>query len=138
MIKSKLLKYNIEDVVKPIQYGEGAGALVGAVAGAVKGPTLLGNYISGNVLGIQYASILGGFVGAIPGALAGYVATNTAYKLTKDIVKTSYNLIRHPIKSVKKLGSNIKSLVKRPYMLLTKPLVYMFVPVLKKKIKEDN
>ena len=111
--------------------GEYAGGFAGAIVGNHFGPAVLGNYITGTTAGYANAAIAGRLSRSCSwDVLLGYTALNTAYKLTRDTINNLQcnKAIRHPIGSVKRLGSNIKSLLARPYKILTRPLGYMLKP----------
>jgi len=105
--------------------GEIGGGLATATAGAVNGPGLLGQYITGATLGYSNAAIAGSVIGTIPGMVLGYAGVNTALKGLYDL----YYGVRHPIKQTKRVLSTLGNIIKRPYRILTKPLEYIFKPV---------
>ncbi|MEK6952752.1 MAG: hypothetical protein AABX29_07090 [Nanoarchaeota archaeon] len=117
---------DLESMVRTApKIGEVAGGLASATVGALNGPALLGNSITGATLGYSNAAIAGSVIGAVPGMVLAYAGVNTALKGLYDI----YYGVRHPIKQTKRILSTLGSIIKRPYRILTKPLEYVFKPI---------
>ncbi|MBI2498912.1 hypothetical protein HYV88_01580 [Candidatus Woesearchaeota archaeon] len=117
---------NLENMVRTApKVGEIGGGLATATAGAVTGPGLLGQYITGATVGYSNAAIAGSVIGTPVGMVLGYAGVNTALKGIYDL----YYTMRHPIKQTKRILSTLGNIIKRPYRILTKPLEYVFKPV---------